>query len=123
MKKIAIVAFMTIFLTSCEKFDIKHPFKKEAKEKPCAIVTRESLNADVLAAFKVKYPTTTDETWYNKDNNGFAATFTLNGKKTLALFNNDGSFANEQEGDNQEGDHQDSNNDDKGCSCELEGED
>lgn len=126
MKKVAIIAFLTIFLASCEKFDMKHPFRKESKSKPCAAVNKESLSPEIVAAFKAKYPTATDENWYNKDDNGFAATFTLNGKKTLAIFNNDGSFANEQEANNQEGNNQDGDhedNDDKGCNCELEGED
>ncbi len=123
MKKIAIIALLTVVFASCEKFDIKHPFRKEAKAKPCAVVNRESLSADILTAFKTKYPNATGETWYNKDNTGFAASFTLNGNKTLAFFNNDGSFAKEEVDNNQEGDHQDNNNDDTGCSCELEGGD
>ena len=123
MKKIALLTLMAISLASCEKFDIKHPFKKENKEKPCAIVSRESLSAEILAAFKAKYPTATGETWFNKDNTGFCASFTVNGNKTLSLFSNDGSFVKEEVDSNQEGDHQDNNNDDKGCSCEIESED
>ena len=59
----------------------------------------------------------------NKENSGYCASFTFNGNKTLALFNNDGSFAKEEVDNNQEVDHQDSDMDDKGCSCELENED
>ena len=87
MKKIAVIALITIVFASCEKFDIEHPFKKE---KPCAIVNRESLSAEILTAFKAKYPTATGETWFNKDNTGFCASFTVNGNKTLSLFSNDG---------------------------------
>ncbi len=123
MKKITLIVLIAIVFVSCEKSDITHPFKKENKAAPCAVVNRESLNATILSTFKTKYPNATGEIWFNKDNTGFVASFTLNGNKTLALFNNDGSFANEEMDTNQDGDHQDNTNDDKGCSCDIEDED
>lgn len=112
MKKIIILLAVLTSLTSCEKWN---PFNKDKKEKPCAIVSSEILPSEVIATFQIKYSGATVETWFNKDNTGYCALFIFNGLKTLAQFNNDGSFVNEEV--EQEGEQESK---DSGCECEIE---
>lgn len=111
-KTIILLAVLITSLTSCEKWN---PFDKDKKEKPCAVVSSETLPLEVYTAFSTKYPGYTVETWFNKDNTGFCALFIFNGVKTFAQFNNDGSFVNEEV--EKEGEHE---NKDSGCECEIE---
>ena len=109
MKKIIIIlfAFQFIFI-SCEK--------DNENENPCPVVEAKVVPAIVKDAFVAKYPTTTVEIWFNKDNTGFCAYFMLNTKKTLVHFNNDGTFIKEED---QHDDHQ-NNDEEEGCECEID---
>jgi hypothetical protein len=93
MKK-AIVVLSVLFLVSCEKAGMRdHDDDDDAKK--CECVSNESVPATVQTAFKNKYTQNTAEKWFNKDNKGFTALFTQNGTKTLAQFDNDGTFRTE----------------------------
>lgn len=120
MKKLVFLFLLSASLFSCEKFDI---FDRE-KSEPCPTVSPESVPQVVKDAFAVKYPSTSVTTWYNRDNNGYAAAFTYNGTETLADFDNNGNFQNEEvDGDNNDGDHQDNDHqdtDEEGCDCGSE---
>ena len=114
MKRLLIIAIGITMLTACEKWH-------DRKDKPCPTVASESVPAEVKKSFDAKYPATSVDTWFNKDNNGYAASFTYNGNKTLAQFANDGTFQKEEvDGDNnnQQGNHHDKD-DDEGCECET----
>lgn len=107
---VLILAIATI-VVSCEK-------EKESKNL-CPVISEKAVPSSVISAFQQKYPNVIIEKWFNKDNKGYCAMFTFNGKETKALFDNNGNFQNE-EIDN-EGEHKD--NDDNGCECETENED
>ena len=113
MKKIVAIAIGLTMLVACEKMDNK-------KNKPCPIVTKETIPPAVITSLDAKYPGNSVEKWFNKDNSGYCALFTLNGKKTLAQFNNDGTFVKEEIDVEQEGNHQDGKTNDSGCECEME---
>lgn len=117
MKKLLVFLIGLTILSACEKGNL---FEKNKKDKPCAIVTPETMPSSVTTAFQKKYPGVTVEKWFNKDNTGYCALFTLNGKKTLTQFNNDGGFVREETEVEQQGNHQDGNNNDSGCECETE---
>lgn len=119
MKKLLAIVLTLVTLVSCEKLDL---LSKHKKDKPCAVVAAETMPSKVTASFQTKYLGVTVEKWFNKDNNGYCALFTLNGKKTLSQFNNDGVFLNEETDVEQEGNHQDDNDNDSdsGCECETE---
>lgn len=120
MKKTIILSLALITcLTACEKMEL---FDRDKKDKPCAIVSSETLPSEVSVAFQTKYQGATVETWFNKDNIGYCALFTFNSVKTLAQFNNDGSFVKEETEVEQEGEHEDEDND-SGCECEVEDDD
>lgn len=118
MKQLAFIAFTVILFTSCQKLKDINPFDKEKKETPCAVVSSEAVPQAVKDNFSVKYAGQTVTTWFNKDGSGFCAEFTQNGVKTLAQFNNDGTFVKEENDSHQEGGHKDKNAD-TGCSCEV----
>lgn len=117
MKKLLAIVLTLITLVSCEKVDL---LNKHKKDKPCAVVSAETMPSEVTASFRTKYSGVTAEKWFNKDNNGYCALFTINGKKTLSQFNNDGVFLNEETDAEQEGNHQDDNDNDSECECETE---
>jgi len=117
MKTLLIILIGLTTFTSCEKGNL---FDKNKKDKPCAVVSVETMPSSVTTAFQTKYPGITVEKWFNKDNTGYCALFTLNGKKTLSQFNNDGGFVKEESEVEQQGNHQDGNNSDSGCECEIE---
>lgn len=96
--------------------------KKEEHETEtlCPVVTTEQMPSAVLDSFAVKYPTAIVTTWFNKDNTGYCAAFTLDSIPTKALFRNNGTFVKQESeinNDNQTGNHQDNNS---GCECELQ---
>lgn len=109
MKNIFILLASIFLIASCEKGN----FGK--KDHPCAVVAKENVPSTITKAFEAKYPATSVDTWFNKDNKGFAAAFKSNNTKHVAVFDNDGNFQNEINED-QQGDHQDNNN--EGCECE-----
>ncbi len=111
MKNVFFILATVFFLASCEKMGEHHK-----KDKPCAVVSTENVPSSVTKSFEAKYPATKVDTWFNKDNKGFAAAFKVNNKKSVAVFDNDGNFQNEIN-DDQQGDHQDN---DEGCGCETE---
>lgn len=120
MKKLFLIAVTAIFFASCEKLDFL-----DKKDKPCPVVAQDGVPTAVVSAFQTKHPGVTVKTWFNKDNNGFAAMFDNNGKDALDFFDNSGNFQKEEmDGDNEKGDHQNGNHhdkdDDKGCDCETE---
>ncbi len=115
MKKLLVILIGLATLSACEKGNL---FDK--KDKPCAIVTAETMPSSVTTSFQTKYPGIAVEKWFNKDNTGYCALFNLNGKKTLSQFNNEGSFVKEETEVEQEGNHQDGNDKDSGCECETE---
>jgi hypothetical protein len=122
MKKILILfSAIIIGLTSCEKMHDINLFHK--KDKPCAVVTADQIPSAVSSAFTAKYPGVSADKWFDKDGTGFSALFTMNGKKGLTQFNNDGSLVKEELDVDEQGDHQNGNhhdkNDDKGCECET----
>lgn len=122
MKKIVTIAISLTMLVACSKMENNNPFSKKEKHNSCAVVGSDVISANVLTAFQAKYPNATVDKWFNKDNTGFCALFTISGNKTLAQFNNDGSFVKEESNLEQDGNHQ--NNDESGgCECELEGGD
>ena len=113
MKKLLIIVLGISLFTACEKRDRHH-------KKSCATVNSGAVPSQVTSGFKTKYPGVTVEKWYNKNNNGYAAQFTSNGKKTITSFNNNGVIVNENSNNNQQGYHQDNDNDndsDKDCNC------
>ena len=114
--KILLVISTSVFLfASCEKLNL---FDK--KDKPCTVLTQDAVPTAVVSSFQTKHPSTTVKKWFNKDDKGYAASFTSNGKGNVALFDNNGNFQEELENDEQ-GDHQD--NDNEGCDCETEDND
>lgn len=120
MKKTIILSAVIIAsLTSCEKWEL---LDKDKKDVPCQIVSSESIPSAVSSAFQTKYQGATVETWFNKDNTGYCALFTLNGVKTLSQFDNNGNFVKEETEVEQEGEYEDNEND-TGCECEIENED
>ena len=111
MKKLLTFLFALQFIfISCEK-DNENEF-------PCPVVDAKVVPVIVKNAFEAKYPTSTVEIWFNKDNTGYCAYFMLNTKKTLVHFKNDGTFIKEEAQD-QNGNHQ-NNNEDEGCECEVD---
>ncbi len=103
-----LIAFALVLVTSCEKQD-----------KACPVVASEQVPTAVTNSFTTKYAGAAVTTWFNKDNKGYCADFTLNGTEMKALFDNNGNFMEEEvEGkdDHQSGNHAD----DDGCECELE---
>lgn len=119
MKQLAFIALTVILLTSCQKLKDINPFDKEKKETPCAVVSSEAVPQAVKDNFIVKYAGQTVTTWFDKDGTGFCAEFTLNGVKTLAQFNSDGTFVKEDSENHQDGEHKDKSAG-TGCSCEIE---
>ena len=120
MKKIVFIFAIAAIVASCEK-------EKEHKNL-CPVISAEAVPTSVSSAFREKYPNVIVEIWFNKDNSGYVAQFTLGGKETKAQFDNNGNFQNEdidQEGENeevdQEGEHED-NDEDNGCECDTEDE-
>ncbi len=113
MKNLLILSCSLFFFVSCEKWDGFHK-----KDKPCPVVNAADVPASVTKSFDTKYSGAVVDTWFNKDNAGFVASFKQAGKKTIARFDNDGNFENEI---NQDGDHQDNN--EEGCDCETEDND
>ncbi|MCW3070324.1 MAG: hypothetical protein JWO44_214 [Bacteroidetes bacterium] len=114
MKKLLVIATALVTLISCEKGDL---FEKNKKDKPCAVVSPETIPSAVASSFQNKYAGAAVEKWFNKDNAGYVTLFTWNGKKTLSEFSNDGAFLKEET----EADHQDGNDDnDSGCECEID---
>ena len=96
-----------MIVVSCEKDN----------ENLCPVVSAKDVPSSVISTFQGKYPNTIAETWFNKDNQGYCAVFTFNGKETKALFDNNGNFQKEEI--DQEGDHED-DDDDNGCKCDTE---
>ncbi len=117
MKKLLVILFSTTLFASCEKCDL---FDKD--EKPCEIVAVEKVPASVVESFKTKYPAITVDTWFNKDNTGYAAAFTKDNNDMLSLFDNNGNFQSE-ENEDLDDDNNDNNEDEEGCECETEDED
>ena len=127
MKKSMILALGLLFMTfSCEKNDKEN----DSEDVPCAVVANADVPTTVSSAFEAKYAGRTVVKWFNKDNHGFAALFDVNGVKTLAEFNNDGTFVKEEideveEEEEHDGifgnhDEDDDENEDDGCECEME---
>ena len=109
MKKLIIILFTFQFIfISCEK--------ENENENLCPVVDAKAVPAVVTNAFVAKYPSSTVEIWFNKDNTGYCAFFKQNAEKVLAHFNNDGTFVMEED---QQGNHQ-NNDDDEGCECEVD---
>ncbi len=117
MKKLIVILISFTILTACEKVNL---FERNKKDKLCPIVTTETIPSSVSTTFQTKYPGVVVEKWFNKDNTGYCALFTLNGKKTLSQFNNDGRFVKEEAEVDQQGNHQDDNSKDSGCECKIE---
>jgi hypothetical protein len=114
MKHLMLALSIVTVFSSCEKFELFD------KENPCAIVAPEKIPSTVSESFKTKYPGVTVDTWFNKDNNGYAASFKKDGTERISLFDNDGNFQSEIDEDNDDdndGDHED------GCDCDSENED
>ncbi len=105
-----ILAIATI-IASCEK--------ENEHKTLCPVISEKAVPSSVKSIFQEKYPNVTVKNWFNKDNNGYCALFIFNGKKTKALFDNNGSFQKEEV--EQKGKHED--DDDNGCECETEDED
>jgi len=112
MKKLLILVLAFTIFTACEKL--------ERERKACPTISSEAVPSTVMITFTTKYSeTTVVKTWFNKDNKGYCALFTLNGKETKAFFDNNGNFQKEEI--EQEGEHEDNDaDDDSGCECELE---
>ena len=113
MKKLIIIlfAFQFIFI-SCEK--------DNENENPCPVVDAKVVPAIVKDAFAAKYPTSTVEIWFNKDNTGYCAYFKLNTDKTLVHFKNDGTFIKEEVQDHNENHQNKDEDEDEGCECEAD---
>ncbi len=112
MKKILFILAIATIIISCEK-ETEH-------KNLCPVISDKVVPASVSRAFQQKYPNVIADKWFNKDNNGYCALFTFNGKETKALFDNNGNFQKEEI--DQEGEHEDNDND-TGCECETEDED
>lgn len=105
-----ILAIATIVI-SCEK--------ENEHKNLCLVISEKAVPSSVSSAFQEKYSNVVVEKWFNKDNNGYCALFTFNGKETKALFSNFGNFQKEEV--DQKGEHED--NDDNGCKCDIENKD
>jgi hypothetical protein len=92
MKK-TILFLSVIAFTSCQKTNMVEDESEESIS--CEVVTNETVPDVVQNAFTTKYPQTAAEKWFNKDNKGFSALFMQNGNKTLAQFDNNGTFRTE----------------------------
>jgi hypothetical protein len=93
MKK-TIVILSVIILASCQKANMTED-ESETSANTCQIVSHEAVPPAVQQAFATKYPDLTVEKWFNKDDKGFTAVFTRSENKTLAQFDNDGTFRTE----------------------------
>lgn len=95
MKKVILI-FSAAILVSCQKADMEGNESGDMETmNTCAVVSNDAVPNVVQDAFTAKYPQNKAEKWYNKDNNGFSALFTQNGSKTVAQFDNDGTFRTE----------------------------
>lgn len=110
MKHFLVILALVITFASCEK--------KEQKVL-CPVVSLDAVPAAVVSTFHEMYPNVTADKWFNKDNIGYSALFTINGTQKLIQFDNTGKFVKEEIDLNHEGDHQDVDQTDGGCECET----
>lgn len=119
-----LAAIATAALVSCEKE------KAEKAENICPVVAASVVPQIVKDSFSVRYPATTVTTWFNKDNVGYCAYFTMGGIEKLSQFANNGSFVKEQIETNESGEHTDGIDSTatggkvpaSGCVCEIHSE-
>ena len=110
MKYLVLLPLFAIAFASCDK--------NEDTKNVCPVIAAEGLPKVVTSAFSAKYNGVSVQKWFNKDNKGYCALFTVTGTKKLAQFDNDGNFVKEKTDLQQEGEHQD-NEDDGECECDT----
>lgn len=135
MKKTFVLACMFFALMSCEKLSGNRPCPKE---KPCPVVSSDSIPSTLRTSFAQKYPNASDVIWFDKDGHGFCALFTNGALTTRAMYDHDGVFIDERSEDHSKcGPHdhdgrprhhhkddrkRDQRPPEKGCRCELDHE-
>ena len=111
MKKILFILVVAATFVSCKK--------ENDNDNLCPSVSEKAVPPSVSNALREKYPTAIVEKWFNKDNKGYCALFTYNGKETKVLFDNNGIFQKQEiEGIDEKDDI-----DKDGCECDIENDD
>ncbi|MDQ6813179.1 MAG: hypothetical protein M3040_05555 [Bacteroidota bacterium] len=122
MKHLLVAAVIaTATLLSCEKE------KVEAPENLCPVVAASAVPQTVKDSFLARYPAASVTTWFNKDNTGYCASFTVSGVEKLSQFANNGIFIKEQIENNESNEDADAADGgttvagkvSTGCKCEI----
>jgi hypothetical protein len=114
MKTCLLSFVLLLLMASCNKL--------QNKNNDCPVVAASSVPAAVKKSFTEKYPNSTVEKWYSKDNTSYTALFNLNGSKVLSQFDQEGAIQKEELQEKEEYANESKNEDDQGCDCEPEGD-
>lgn len=112
----------SMFFLSCTKDE-----KKEGKEAEnhCPVIIAALVPQAVKDSFAIRYPSTTVNTWFQKDSIGFCAYFIQSPNlKKLAEFSRTGAFILEETDNDHDGQYEDSTGHvgpkgSAGCECEI----
>jgi len=97
MKKLLFIAIAIVLLSACTK---------DITTKPqCPVLSADNVLVAVKESFKTTYPASTADTWYNKDDKAYVASFMDGNSKKLAYFGNSGTLLKTEIDDDNDGDY------------------
>ena len=100
MKKILFVFILAIVFSSCTQVRFLHVIY--GNERNWEIIPKQDVPAEVIKTFENKYQGNTATQWMKPSRNKYAASFTKNGKVTLAVFSTSGLLQDEEDYDQEE---------------------